>query len=218
MDEYKVAIVIPAFNEENTIAEVIQSVTEYGYVIVVNDASSDRTMQIAKDVGATVVNHQVNQGYDGALNSGFKKAVKLNCDAVITFDADGQHVSDMLPIFNKQLRSGVDLVLGIRPTVQRFAESIFRVYTRNRFNWEDPLCGMKGYSLKLYNDLGHFDSYNSIGAELASFGLANGYKCVQIPVNIFERQDDSRFYSSIKSNYFVVRSMLKMIKKYGLRL
>ena len=61
MDEYKVAIVIPAFNEENTIAEVIQSVTEYGYVIVVNDASSDRTMQIAKDVGATVVNHQVNQ-------------------------------------------------------------------------------------------------------------------------------------------------------------
>ena len=218
MDEYKVAIIIPAFNEENTIAEVILSVKEYGYVIVVNDASSDRTMQIAKDVGATVVNHQVNQGYDSALNSGFKKAVKLNCDAVITFDADGQHVADLLPIFNKHLRSGVDLVLGIRPKVQRFAESIFRIYTRNRFNWEDPLCGMKGYSLKLYHDLGYFDSYNSIGAELASFGLANGYKCAQIPVNIFERQDDSRFYSSIKSNFFVVRSMLKMIKKYGLRL
>ena len=112
----------------------------------------------------------------------------------------------------------MDLVLGIRPKVQRFAESIFRVYTRNRFNLEDPLCGMKGYSLKLYHDLGYFDSYNSIGAELASFGLANGYKCAQIPVNIFERQDDSRFYSSIKSNFFVVRSMLKMIKKYGLRL
>jgi glycosyltransferase involved in cell wall biosynthesis len=208
MDEYKVAIVIPAFNEENTIAGVIQSVKEYGCVIVVNDASSDRTMQIAKDAGATVVNHQVNQGYDGALNSGFKKAVELNCDAVITFDADGQHVSDMLPIFNKQLRSGVDLVLGIRPTVQRFAESIFRVYTRNRFNWDDPLCGMKGYSLSFMPINNNMFTYNSIGTEIALNFLKLKCTTIQIPIKINKRKDKPRFGNILISNILIIKALL----------
>ncbi len=208
MGEYKVAIVIPAFNEENTIAGVIQSVKEYGCVIVVNDASSDRTMQIAKDAGATVVNHQVNQGYDGALNSGFKKAVELNCDAVITFDADGQHVSDMLPIFNKQLRSGVDLVLGIRPTVQRFAESIFRVYTRNRFNWDDPLCGMKGYSLSFMPINNNMFTYNSIGTEIALNFLKLKCTTIQIPIIINKRKDKPRFGNILISNILIIKALL----------
>ncbi len=213
MDEYKVAIVIPAFNEENTIAGVIQSVKEYGCVIVVNDASSDRTMQIAKDIGVTVVNHKVNQGYDGALNSGFKKALELNCDAVITFDADGQHASNMLPIFINNLKGGIDLVLGVRPKVQRFAESIFRIYTRNRFNWEDPLCGMKGYSLSFMPVNSNMFTYNSIGTEIALNFLKLKCTTVQIPIKINQRKDRPRFGNILSSNFLIIKALLiAMIK------
>ena len=83
MVKYKVAIVIPAFNEEATISNVVQSVKEYGIVVVVNDASSDKTKQMAESAGAIVINHKDNKGYDDALNSGFKKAKELKCDAVI---------------------------------------------------------------------------------------------------------------------------------------
>ena len=109
MDKYKVAIVIPAFNEEATISNVVQSVKEHGIVVVVNDASSDKTKQIAESAGAIVVSHKYNKGYDSALNSGFKRAEELNCDGVITFDADGEHkTKDM-----KKIREILyNLVLG----------------------------------------------------------------------------------------------------------
>ena len=73
MDKHKVAIVIPAFNEEATIYNQVQSVKENGVVIVVNDASTDYTEKKALKAGAIVINHKNNKGYDGALNSGFFK-------------------------------------------------------------------------------------------------------------------------------------------------
>ena len=87
MDKYKVAIVIPAFNEEATIFDIVQSVKKYGIVVVVNDASTDKTKKLAEDAGAIVVSHNKNKGYDGALNSGFSKVKELNCDFFITFDS-----------------------------------------------------------------------------------------------------------------------------------
>ncbi len=150
MGEYKVAIVIPAFNEENTIAEVVQSVKKYGDVIVVNDASRDSTEKRAKNSGAIVVNHNENKGYDQSLNSGFSEAEKRNYDAVITFDADGQHSAAMLNEYIVNLRQGVNLVLGVRPKTARVAEWIFMLYTQMKFNWKDLLCGMRGSSMELY--------------------------------------------------------------------
>ena len=129
MDKYQVAIVIPAFNEESTISNVVHSVKEYGVVIVINDASTDNTKKVAKEAGAVVVSHNKNKGYDGALNTGFVKAEELNFDAIITFDADGQHNPMALPQYIKFLKEGIALVLGVRPNTQRFSEFIFKIYT-----------------------------------------------------------------------------------------
>jgi glycosyltransferase involved in cell wall biosynthesis len=212
LDKYKVAIVIPAYNEEDTIAEVIESVKEYGSVIVVNDASNDRTCEISERAGVIVVNHKKNKGYDSALNSGFIKAEKLDFDAVITFDADGQHDSNMLKEYVNNLRNGIDLVLGVRPKTARVSEWFFMLYTRTRFNWKDPLCGMKGYSMDLYRKQGYFDSYNSIGTELVNFGLLHNFSYVQLPVPISERKDNPRFYSLIRSNWYILKSLFKMVR------
>lgn len=91
MVEHKVAIVIPAFNEEHTIAKVVRSLTGFGTVVVVDDGSEDKTAKIAKENGAVVIYHEKNTGYDSALNTGFNKAFGIKSDAVITIDADGQH-------------------------------------------------------------------------------------------------------------------------------
>ena len=213
MDKYKIAIVIPAFNEEATIYNVVQSVKEYGVVIVVNDASTDRTKQMAKSAGAVVVSHKENKGYDGALNSGFLKAEELNCNAIITFDADGQHSAESIEKYINELRSGVDLVLGVRPKTARISEKLFMYYSRYRFNWSDPLCGMKGYSMKLYRKRGYFDSRNSIGTELAAYGLENNFSHAQIQIAIAQRQDQPRFSSIFMSNVKIMKALFDLMAR-----
>ena len=213
MDKYKIAIVIPAFNEEATIYDVVQSVKEYGVVIVANDASADSTKKIAEDAGAVVVSHKENKGYDGALNSGFLKAEELNCNAIITFDADGQHSAESIEKYINELRSGVDLVLGVRPKPARISEKLFMYYSRYRFNWNDPLCGMKGYSMKLYRKRGYFDSRNSIGTELAAYGLENNFSHTQIQIAIAQRQDQPRFSSIFMSNVKIMKALFDLMAR-----
>ena len=213
MDKYKIAIVIPAFNEEATIYDVVQSVKEYGVVIVANDASADSTKKIAEDAGAVVVSHKENKGYDGALNSGFLKAEELNCNAIITFDSDGQHSAESIEKYINELRSGVDLVLGVRPKTARISEKLFMYYSRYRFNWSDPLCGMKGYSMKLYRKRGYFDSRNSIGTELAAYGLENNFSHAQIQIAIAQRQDQPRFSSIFMSNVKIMKALFDLMAR-----
>mgnify|MGYP003972984593 CR=1 FL=1 len=210
MERFKVAIVIPAYNEESTISEVVKSVLQYGDAIVVNDASSDCTEKKALQAGAIIVNNETNCGYDKTLNNGFIEADRRNYDAVITFDADGQHNPVMLTEYVEYLKNGKDLVLGIRAKPARIAELLFMKSTQIYFNWKDPLCGMKGYSMKIYRDQGYFDSYGSIGTQLSIFGLLNRYSYVQLPINILKRKDKSRFYSAFLSNFSVLRLFIRL--------
>ena len=211
MDKYQVAIVIPAFNEENTIFDVVHSVKEYGSAIVIDDASTDNTRQLAKDAGAIVISHNRNKGYDEALNSGFVEADRCDFDAIITFDADGQHSSKMLKKYIDNLKQGVDLVLGVRPKPARFSEWIFMLYTRIRFGWKDPLCGMKGYSMILYRSQGYFDSYSSVGTELSYYGFKNKYSLKQLSIPINKRVDTPRFFSIFRSNIYILKVLVKMV-------
>ena len=85
------------------IVEVIAEVIEYGIPIVVDDGSTDQTVYLARDAGATVISHSVNLGYDAALESGFINANRVGCDFALTIDADGQQDPIFLPIFLQQL-------------------------------------------------------------------------------------------------------------------
>ena len=212
MGRYKLAIIIPAFNEENTIFEVVQSVKNHGIAIVVNDASTDKTEEIAKRAGAVLVNHKENKGYDFALISGFKAAENLNCNGMVTFDADGQHSASLLIDYIKYLDNGYDLVLGARPNFARISEWLFMLYTRKKFGWKDPLCGMKGYSMNIYKKQGFFDSFGSINTQLVIFGLTHGFSFIQIPIPIMERLDKPRFSSTIVSNFRIILTLIKTIK------
>ena len=112
----KIAIGIPAYNEEKNIAPIIAKITEKGFsVILCNDGSIDMTEKIAQQMGAIVINHTKNLGYGGAIRSLFLKAKEMECDVLVTFDADGQHrIQDIDTVLEPILKNQADIVIGSR--------------------------------------------------------------------------------------------------------
>ena len=128
----KSVIIIPAFNEERTIAEVIRGALGVAdAVLVVDDGSSDRTAEAAAAAGALVVRHAVNRGLGGALGTGIAGALRLGAGAIATMDADGQHrPEDVKRALDRLSEGDADFVIGSRmierkgnmPAVRRFAQ------------------------------------------------------------------------------------------------
>jgi glycosyltransferase involved in cell wall biosynthesis len=84
-------------------------------VVVVDDGSRDKTSVLARQAGALVVRHAINRGLGAALGTGIETANRLNADAVVTMDADGQHLTaDAARIFDRLNKGDVDFVVGSR--------------------------------------------------------------------------------------------------------
>lgn len=118
--ERSVFVVIPAYNEATQVADVVADLPETvdGYdvtPVVVSDGSTDGTRRAAAETRALVVEHPINQGQGGALQTGFRIAREHDADIVVSMDADGQHPADQLdeliaPITNND----ADYVIGSR--------------------------------------------------------------------------------------------------------
>jgi|SaaInlStandDraft_3_1057020.scaffolds.fasta_scaffold63349_2 glycosyltransferase involved in cell wall biosynthesis len=209
----KISVVIPAYNESMSIEAVVNSVKEIGDVVVVDDGSSDLTGDIARRVGAIIVSHKNNLGYDMSIQSGLRKAIEIGSEFVITFDADGQHDPSILnEIVRIVQEKDVDLVLGIRNDAARLSEEIFNWYTRIVYGVPDILCGLKGYKIDIVKK-NQLHLKNSIGTGLAIEGIKAGSTFVTIPVRIFQRNDldQSRMGHKIKANTRIFKAFLLRI-------
>ncbi len=112
----RIGAVIPARNAAGTIAAVVRGLRDTlpdVTVLVVDDGSSDETAARAREAGAQVLRHAVNQGKGAALQTGFDEAVRHGMEAVLALDADGQHDPAWAPRLLAGL-SGVDMVVGSR--------------------------------------------------------------------------------------------------------
>ncbi len=121
MNSYEnLLIIIPAFNEQDSIANVLQDIQKLSIdhvsVLVVNDGSEDNTENQAKIAGADfVVSHSTNLGIGGAIHTGLLFAKKFGFDAVIRLDADGQHdPSDITKFINFSDKDKYNLIIGSR--------------------------------------------------------------------------------------------------------
>ena len=211
MERHRLAVLIPALNEAGTIYDVVVNAAKYGTPVVVDDGSTDKTSENALKAGAIVRILPVNLGYDGALNAGFEHAAVLGFEYVITVDGDGQHDPTSIEEMISALDRGADLVLGVRDRRQRFAERVFALGTYLRWRIRDPLCGMKAYRVQLFKDLGHFDSYQSVGTELALYGAKRKVKIVEVPVKTRDRRDAPRFGSLVSANLRILRAFVRGI-------
>ncbi len=210
----KVVAVIPAFNEEATIEKILKETRKYvDEQILIDDCSSDNTHKIAEKY-ALVFRNKNNLGYDASLNKGFELAKRNGASIIITLDADGQHNSDEIPNFVNPIKNNAaDIVVGIRPFTNRFMEKIFRKYGLKKFGVDDPLCGMKAYNIKVYENAGFFDNMKSIGTQLTFLSSLKGYRVLSIPINYNKRKDTPRFGNQIKGNIKLFYAYLRL-KKY----
>ncbi|MFH0779338.1 MAG: glycosyltransferase family 2 protein [Parcubacteria group bacterium] len=209
----KVAL-IAAFNEEQTINSVVRDALRYvDNVIVIDDGSTDSTAELVRQAGAVVLNQEVNQGYDRALQRGFEYAMKIGAHIIVTLDADGQHNPHDIPMLIQPIVSGnADLVVSQRSALNRFAEKIFALYTKHYYGVPDPLCGFKAYSGHVYEKIGYFDNLSSIGTQLTLQAVALGFKVHLMPVQIKNRADVSRFYTQrLRGNWKIFKAMIKII-------
>lgn len=109
-------VIIPAFNEERSVAQVVREVRALDLpCLVVDDASHDRTAAVARAAGATVLSLPFNLGVGGALRCGFKWAVSHGASAVVQCDGDGQHPPAQIPrMLTEAEERGVHLLIGSR--------------------------------------------------------------------------------------------------------
>lgn len=209
----KVAVVIPALNEEVTIAGVVQSLAPFvDEIIVVNDASSDHTAQMAVKSGAKVITHEVNQGYDKSLGHGFDKAVECGADIIISFDADGQHIADNIPnMIQPIIDDKADVVIGIRPYRARISEHLFAFVSKAKAGIHDPLCGFKVYRAEVYKAVGYFDQRSSIGTELMFAAHRKKFRILQQNINLNRRKDIPRFGRSLAANFKIMTALIRIL-------
>jgi len=112
----KILCVIPAFEEEATIGKIAEVASKYCHrVVVVDDCSGDRTGEASRQAKAVVVRHILRLGAGGALSTGFRVALKIDCDIVVTMDGDGQHDPHEIPnLIDPILNDQADMVVGSR--------------------------------------------------------------------------------------------------------
>lgn len=205
----KAAIVIPAFNEAESIAAVIAAVSAYGTPVVVDDGSSDDTGARAAAAGAVVVRQDPNRGYDAALARGFAKADEIGAEFVVTADADGQLSPASIPPILAELSNGpAEFVLGVRETgAARWSEALFNLYTRLRFGVPDILCGMKGFRIDTYRAHREWMNTPSVYTAMALAALRSRCPFALVPVAVKSRPGASRFGGLWKANIKIARSL-----------
>lgn len=114
----KILAVIPAFNEEeclfNTVSELIEECPEVDYIII-NDGSTDHTWSVIESYGLNALCLPINTGLASAFKTGMKYAYRNGYDAVVQFDADGQHLPCYIPqMADTMIRKGCDIVIASR--------------------------------------------------------------------------------------------------------
>jgi glycosyltransferase involved in cell wall biosynthesis len=215
VEQPKLAIIIPAYNEEKTIASVIESVKDLAPVIVVNDNSSDNTASIAEESGAQVLTLLQNRGYEGAIDAGFRKANEDGYEFVLTMDADGQHTKQAVKSLMSKANSNLlGITSGFRQEYARFSELIFCRYFKLRFGVQDALCGLKLYPLSVYRSYGCFDSQKLVGSELLLYGMKREVPFEQVPIYVEDREEDDipRYGSLFKANLKIFKALFRVIK------
>ncbi|POY36553.1 DUF2062 domain-containing protein [Solitalea longa] len=203
-EEYGVCVLIPTYNNETSLAGVINDVLEYTqHVIVVNDGSTDSTREILQSYSQVqVVDYEQNRGKGWALRKGFAFALSQGYKYAITIDSDGQHFAYDLPVFLEKLESSPDTILiGARNMEQasvpgkssfgnKFSNFWFKVETGHTL--PDTQSGYRLYPLELLKDFRFFTPKYEFEIEVLVRASWSGIKIEAVPVTVFYAPKETR--------------------------
>ncbi|MDA3803108.1 MAG: glycosyltransferase family 2 protein [Patescibacteria group bacterium] len=193
----KIFCIIAAYNEEKNIAKVVKGVKPLVFeAVVVNDCSSDNTQKLAKDAGATIINHPINRGQGAALQTGNEYALKSGADIIVHFDGDDQflaeEIKDMIdPIISKR----ADIVFGSRflgkeanfpffkkhiiyPLAQLFTRFVLGI------KLSDPQCGFRALNRKAAKHITIENREMAHNSEIQAKAFASDLKIEEVPITV----------------------------------
>ncbi len=205
MSELTVCVIIPTYNNDRTLAQVIDSVLEYtASVMVVNDGSTDQTSQILSRYSdkIEIISYGKNKGKGHALSQGFKRAIQKGYAYALTLDSDGQHFASDIPQFMKTLEANPGaLIVGNRNLVQdnmprkntfanRFSNFWFCVQTGKKLL--DTQTGYRLYPLKKMHRLQPVTSRYEAELEMLVRCAWRGIKIISIPIRVYYAPEGER--------------------------
>jgi glycosyltransferase involved in cell wall biosynthesis len=210
-----VAALIPAYREENHILDVARrALAQLDHVLVVNDGSPDATGEKARESGAEVITHEVNQGKGAAIKTGLRALTERGFQYIQILDGDGQHLPEEIPRFIEEAnRSRPHIVLGNRMSDTEKMPFV-RKMTNRFMSWQisqvckqeipDTQCGFRMIHRELapllYCETNAFD-YET---EMLLIASKAGFKISPVPV--------STVYGEEKSKIKPVRDTIRFFK------
>lgn len=229
----KTLIIIPAFNEELKIAEVIRGAKKSlpnAEILVVDDGSTDRSREMALREGVKVISHPFNLGYGAALQTGYQYALKNDYESIIQIDGDGQHdplfLHELLDVIEKE---DGDLVIGSRflpfknanlgyapyqpPLLRKWGMRLFRGITSLiiKQNITDPTSGYQAMNRKIL-DWVSSDKFPSDypDADVIIMLHKAGFRIREVPVRMFENKTQKSMHTGWKPLYYVFKMFLSI--------
>ena len=200
----KVCVLVPTYNNAQTLRQVLRDVLEYtDQVVVVNDGSTDGTSDILKEfTHLNILNFPSNKGKGYALRMGFKRAVELGYDYAITIDSDGQHYADDLPVFLKKLEAHPSaIIIGARnmehasiPGKSSFGHkfSNFWFWVEAGYRVNDTQSGYRLYPVKLLNDFTFVTRKYEFEIEVLIRASWSGIEVTDTPIKVFYAEKGKR--------------------------
>ena len=220
-DASRVLIIIPAFNEEATIADVIESIKNHcpDYdVVVVDDGSQDATAKVVMKTGhATLLKLPHNLGIGGAMQTGYKFAYNNNYDIAVQCDADGQHPVEQLEELVGKVEAGVaDIVIGSRYVADTgYTPSLVRRVGKSVLSrWIDFLIGggitdttsgFRAANRKVLQVFAHNYPEDYPEPEALVILHKHGLSAAEVPVNMHARQGGTTSIRPHGAVYYMIK-------------
>jgi len=219
----KTCILIPSYNEEFTIGEVVKKLKSNGLeVIVIDDGSTDETQKVASEAGAIVMRHVKNMGKGVSLKEGFDFVLRMtNFDSIVIMDGDGQHSPDDVPALIKHAEEKEgDIIVGnrmtyvknmpfIRLATNRFMSFLLSLMCKQHI--PDTQCGFRLIKREVLEQLNLETKKYDLDSEILIKASKKKFKIASVPVktiykdelsSIHPVKDSLRFIALIFKSYF----------------
>ncbi len=226
----KLIIQLPCYNEEKTlpktIADLPKDVNGIDIIetLVINDGSTDRTVEVAKELGVThIVNSTKNRGLAITFETGIKKCLELGADIIVNTDGDNQYYGpDIAKLVQPIIKGDADVVIGDRQTgkiehfsftkkmLQRMGSSLVRRLSKT--NIKDTVSGFRAYSRETALKMNIVTDFSYTIENIIQLGNRK-LKIVSVPVRTNKKERESRLFKNIP--HFVSNQLITIVRAYS---